>query len=189
VLFKRVTMKMTKNMIRCSLLILSIGILSACASVSVTDYAKNRPNLVLEEFFNGSLRAHGIVKDWSGQVIRYFNASIDASWEQGVGTLDENFVFDDGEMQQRIWIITKDDTGKYIGTANDVIGSSELKVAGNSLFLNYVLRIPYGDGTLDLSIDDRMYLVSENVLINESVMTKWGFQVGEIVLVIEKDDA
>jgi hypothetical protein len=29
--------------------------------------------------------------------------------------------------------------------------------------------------------------VSKNVLMNESVMTKWGFQVGEIVLVIEKD--
>jgi hypothetical protein len=180
-------MKITKNMIRFSLLILSIGILSACANVSVTDYAKNSPKLVLQEFFNGSLRAHGIVKDRSGKVIRYFNASIDASWVDGVGTLDENFVFDNGEKQQRIWTIIKDDTGKYIGTANDVIGSSQLKVSGNSLFLNYVLRIPYEDGTLDLNIDDRMYLVSNNVLINESVMTKWGFQVGEIVLVIEKD--
>jgi hypothetical protein len=180
-------MKITKNMIRFSLLILSIGILSACANVSVTDYAKNSPKLVLQEFFNGSLRAHGIVKDRSGKVIRYFNASIDASWVDGVGTLDENFVFDNGEKQQRIWTIIKDDTGKYIGTANDVIGSSQLKVSGNSLFLNYVLRIPYEDGTLDLNIDDRMYLVSNNVLINESIMTKWGFQVGEIVLVIEKD--
>jgi hypothetical protein len=179
---------MTKNMIRCCLLILTIGILSACASVSVTDYTKNSPKLVLQEFFNGSLRAHGIVKDRSGKVIRYFNASIYASWEQGVGTLEENFIFDDGEKQQRIWKIVKDDAGKYIGTANDVIGSSELKVAGNSLFLNYVLRIPYEDRTLDLNIDDRMYLVSKNVLINESVMTKWGFQVGEIVLVIEKDE-
>jgi hypothetical protein len=177
---------MTKNIIRFSLLILSVGILSACASISVTEYSNNGPKLVLQEFFDGPLSANGIVKDRSGKVIRYFNASIDASWEGDVGTLDENFVFDDGEKQQRIWTIVKDDAGKYIGTANDVIGSSQLKVAGNSLFLNYVLRIPYEDGTLDLSIDDRMYLVSENVLINESVMTKWGFQVGEIVLVIEK---
>ncbi len=178
---------MTKNMIRCGLLILNVGILSACASVSVTDYENNSPKLVLQEFFNGSLRAHGIVKDRSGKVIRYFDASIDASWKDGIGTLDENFVFDDGEKQQRIWTIVKDDAGKFIGTANDVIGSSQLKVAGNSLFLNYVLRVPYEDGMLDLNIDDRMYLVSKNVLINESVMTKWGFQVGEIVLVIEKE--
>jgi hypothetical protein len=179
-------MKMTKNIFKCSLLILCSGILFACASISVTDYSNNSPKLVLQEFFNGPLRAHGIVKDRNGKVIRHFNASIDASWEAGVGTLDENFVFDDGEKQRRVWTIVKDDAGKYVGTANDVIGSSQLKVAGNSLFLNYVLRIPYEDETLDLNIDDRMYLVSENVLINESVMTKWGFQVGEIVLVIEK---
>jgi len=178
---------MMKNIFRYSLLILAIGILSACASISVTDYANNSPKLVLETFFNGQLRAHGIVKDRSGKVIRYFDASIDASWQDGVGTLDENFIFDDGEKQQRIWTITKDAAGKYFGTANDVIGSSQLKFAGNGLFLDYVLRVPYKDGTLDLSIDDRMYLVSEDVLINESVMTKWGFQVGEIVLVIKKN--
>lgn len=178
---------MIKKITRQCLLVLSVGILSACSSISVTDYKNNSPKLVLEEFFSGSLRAHGIVKDRSGKVIRHFNATIDASWVDGVGTLDENFVFDDGEKQQRIWKIVKDDTGSYDGTANDVIGSSPLKLAGNSLFLKYVLRIPYEDGTLDLNIDDRMYLVSKNVLINESVMTKWGFQVGEIVLVIEKD--
>jgi hypothetical protein len=49
-----------------------------------------------------------------------------------------------------------------------------------------LLRIPYGDDTIDLRIDDRMYLVSDRVLLNESVMTKWGFEVGQINLVIEK---
>ena len=62
----------------------------------------------------------------------------------------------------------------------------KLSLAGNSLFLDYVLRIPYGDGTLDLRIDDRMYLVNPDTLINESRMLKFGFQVGEILLVIER---
>jgi hypothetical protein len=84
-----------------------VGILSACASISVTDYANNGPKLVMQEFFIGTLRANGIVKDRSEKVIRYFDASIDASWEDGVGTLDENVVFDDGEEQQRIWTIVK----------------------------------------------------------------------------------
>ena len=167
-------------------LLIVMALLSGCSSISVTEYVDNSPKLVLQEFFNGPLRAHGIVKNRSGKVIRYFNATIDASWENGVGTLDEHFVFDDGEKQQRIWKLVKDETGGYIGTANDVVGSGKLTVAGNSVFLDYVLRIPYDDGTLDLRIDDRMYLVSDTILINESMMTKWGFQVGEIVLVIEK---
>ena len=170
-----------------SIVLLSLGLITSCSSVPVSEYADNKPVMVVEEFFNGSLRAHGIVKDRGGKVIRYFNASINADWVDGVGTLDEVFRFDDGEEQRRIWKLVRDDDGNYVGTANDVVGSSTLEVAGNSLFLDYVLRIPYGDGTLDLNIDDRMYLVSERVLINESVMTKWGFNVGQIMLVIEKE--
>jgi len=167
--------------------VLSLGFVSACSSVSIKEYADNKPVMVVEEFFNGSLSAHGIVKNRSDQVIRYFSATIDASWVDSVGTLDEVFTFDDGEVQRRIWTLVKDDQGNYAGSANDVIGTSILEISGNSLFLDYVLRIPYGDGTLDLSIDDRMYLVSERVLINESVMSKWGFDVGRITLVIEKN--
>ena len=172
---------------RLSIVLLSLGMITSCSSVPVSEYADNTPVMVVEEFFNGSLRAHGIVKDRGGKVIRYFNASINAYWVDGVGTLDEVFRFDDGEEQRRIWKLVRDEAGNYVGTANDVIGSSTLEIAGNSLFLDYVLRIPYGDGTLDLNIDDRMYLVSERVLINESVMTKWGFDVGQITLVIEKE--
>jgi hypothetical protein len=95
-------LKITKNIIRCSLLILTVEFLSACSSVSVAGYANNSPKLLLQEFFNGTLCPSGIVKDRSVKVIRYFDASIDASWEDGVGTLDENCVFDDGEEQQ--WI-------------------------------------------------------------------------------------
>jgi hypothetical protein len=178
---------MMRKQVQTLCLFFAMAVVSGCSSISVTDYANNSPKLVLQDFFNGSLRVNGIVKNRSGKVIRHFNATIDASWKEGVGTLDENLVFDDGEKQRRIWKLVKDDTGGYIGTANDVVGSGSLKLAGNIIFLGYVLRIPYEDGTLDLHIDDRMYLVSDHVLINESVMTKWGFQVGEILLVIEKN--
>lgn len=161
--------------------------IASCSSVSVEDYANNKPQLVAEEFFNGKLSAHGIVKDRSGQVIRYFSAEINAYWVDGVGTLDEQFVFDDGEQQSRIWKLKPVGAGKYTATAGDVVGVGAMQVAGNSVFLDYVLRIPYGDGTIDLKIDDRMYLVSERVLLNESIMTKWGFEVGQIALVIARE--
>ncbi len=160
--------------------------LAACKSVSIDDYAANEPALKLEEFFDGKLTAHGILKDRGGKVTRYFSAEIDAWWQDGVGTLDERFVFDDGEQQTRVWKLTPHGGGKYSGTAGDVIGEASMQVAGNSLFLDYVLRIPYDGDTIDLRIDDRMYLVSDRVLLNESIMTKWGFEVGEIVLMIEK---
>jgi len=160
--------------------------LVACSTVSVEDYARNQPTLVPEKFFDGNLTAHGVVKDRSGKVIRSFNADIKAYWRDGVGTLEEDFVFDDGEKSRRVWTLTPTGDGRYVGTAGDVIGEGDVRVAGNSMFLNYVLRIPYGDGTLDLTIDDRMYLVNADTLINESRMIKFGLEVGEILLVIER---
>ena len=179
-------MKTGGNLIRLfSIALLGIA-LSACTSVSVEDYADNKPRIVVEEFFNGKLLAQGIVKDRGGKVIRYFSASIDASWRDGIGTLDERFVFDDGERQTRVWTLKPGVDNTYVASAGDVIGEGEMRVAGNSVFLDYVLRVPYNGDSIDLRIDDRMYLVSERVLLNESIMTKWGFEVGSIMLVIEK---
>lgn len=163
-------------------------LLSSCSGVTVTDYQQNLPKLVPEQFFNGALTAHGIVKDRSGKVIRYFTADINAYWKDGVGTLEEDFIFDDGEQQRRVWTLVPTAQQQYTGTAGDVVGDSHMRVAGNSLFMKYVLRIPYGDGSLDIAIDDRMYLVSPKVLLNESLMSKFGFNVGAIQLVITKQD-
>ncbi len=173
-------------MIRPLLATLSILLVTACSSVSVSDYRDMKPALVMEEFFDGQLVAHGVVQNRGGKVIRHFSADIDASWADGVGTLVEDFVFDDGEQQQRIWTLRPAGEQRYIGTAGDVVGDGELQVSGNSLFLDYVLQIPYRDGTIDVRVDDRMYLVSEDVLINESTLNKFGLRVGELLLVIRR---
>jgi hypothetical protein len=54
------------------------------------------------------------------------------------------------------------------------------------MFLDYTLRIALEDSSIDVHIDDRMYRISENVVVNESKMRKWGFGVGEIVLTLIK---
>lgn len=170
---------------RCFLALLLV-LCAGCANVSVEDYRSERPVLVPEEFFDGPLLATGVVKNRSGLVIRRFTADIEAYWRDGVGTLEEDFVFDDGEESRRVWTLQPAGPGRYRATAGDVVGDGEAAAAGNAFFLNYVLRVPYGDGSIDLNIDDRMYLVSPDRIINESVMRKFGFRVGEILLTIER---
>ena len=63
-----------------------------------------------------------------------------------------------------------------------ILGTAQ--VAGNAMFLDYVLTIQLSDGTIDVAVDDRMYLVSQNVLINESSLKKFGVPVGGILLTI-----
>ncbi|WP_427901668.1 DUF3833 domain-containing protein [Marinobacter caseinilyticus] len=161
-------------------------VLAGCAGSSLDDYQDRSPTLVPEQFFSGELSAQGIVKDISGEVIRTFDADIVASWnDQGVGTLREQFRFDDGETQSRMWTLTPNEDG-YRATAGDVVEAGQMRWQGNAIHMNYVLRLAYGDGTLDVRMDDWMYLVTPDTLINQTTMSKWGIEVGELVLVIQK---
>lgn len=161
--------------------------LAGCESVKVTDYKDYKPILTPETFFNGNLVAHGVVKDRAGKVIRYFTANIKGTWEnKQEGKLEESFLFNDGEKQSRVWKMKKTGPNEYIATAGDVIGEAKIQTSGNGMFLNYVLRIPYNDSTLDITVDDRMYLVDEKVVLNESKLSKFGFDVGSMMLVIEQ---
>lgn len=170
------------------LLIVTLVFLSGCSGPALTDYAERGPKLVPEVFFTGELSARGVVKDMSGEVIRTFDADISASWDStGVGTLDEEFRFDDGEVQTRVWTLTPSDAANsYHADASDVAEPGTMRWSGNAIHMNYVLRVAYGDGTLDVRMDDWMYLVTPDTLINQTTMSKWGVDVGELVLVIQK---
>ena len=164
---------------------LSLGaIMLSCSATLIDDYRGRTPAFEPEDFFDGALTAHGVVKNFSGTAIRHFRADITGCWLGGVGTLDEDFVFDDGERQKRVWTLTPNGSQTYIGTAGDVVGEGHARWEGNAMFLDYTLQIELEDGPIDVKIDDRMYRVSENVVMNESKMRKFGFGVGEILLTI-----
>lgn len=163
-------------------------LLGACAGPDIHQYRDNQPRLVLEEFFDGPLSARGVVKNRAGEVTRYFTATIDASWRDGTGTLDERFVFDDGEVQTRVWTLTPVSDHRFTGTAGDVLGTGQGRLSGNALQLVYTLEIDYRGRPLALRVDDWMWQVDDHTIINTSILSKWGFRVGSIQLVIEKEE-
>lgn len=167
-----------------------ISTLVGCSSTQVSEYKNESPKLTLESYLNGPLEAFGMVTDRSGKVTRRFHCKIVASWENknGVvtGIIDETFDWSDGEKQKRIWKLTKTGENTFEGRADDVIGVAKGEVAGNAFHWTYVLRVPVKDTTYDLDVDDWMYLVTDKVMLNKSVMSKFGFRVGEVTLSFSK---
>jgi len=157
----------------------------SCGSINVEEYSNAEPKLDMKTYFDGDLKAYGILQDRSGKVTRKFTADIAASWEGNIGILDETFYFDDGENSKRLWKL-KLDGSTITGTAGDVVGEASGELAGNTLFWSYVLSVPYKGKAIDVKIDDWLYLVTEDKLINKSVLKKFGFRVGELTLIIEK---
>ena len=173
-----------------SLKLLAICIVGAlllgCAGPSVQQYANEKPTLDLSEYFSGTIDAYGIFTDRSGEVQKRFTVLIKADWKvvngKKVGTLDESFEYSDGSKQKRIWTLTEQEPGKYIGRADDVIGDAQGELAGNALNWTYTLALPV-DGTIyHVQFNDWMYLVTPKVMLNKAKMSKFGFELGEVTL-------
>ncbi|MBU3608576.1 DUF3833 domain-containing protein [Polynucleobacter nymphae] len=160
--------------------------LLACSGPQVQQYANEKPALDLSEYFSGTIDAYGIFTDRSGEVKKRFTVLIKADWKvvdgKKVGTLDESFDYSDGTKQKRIWTLTEQSPGKYIGRADDVIGVAQGDLAGNALNWTYTLALPV-DGTIyHMQFNDWMYLVSPKVMLNKAKMSKFGIELGEVTL-------
>ena len=169
------------------------GLLTGCGSPQIEDFNATTPEFIPQEYFNGSMTAYGMVKDRDGKILRRFKGKLVGSWDaKGVGTLDEKFVYDDGEIQTRVWTLKP--TGKktsdqktFIGTAGDIVGDAQMAANGNTVMIDYTMRVPYNDSTIDINVRDWLHLQEDGVILNHSKMKKFGFEVGELVITIIKD--
>jgi hypothetical protein len=165
---------------------LLIFLVAGCSTQRVEDYAATNPSLDLRTFLNGELRAYGMLQNRSGKMTRRFTAELQGSWSGERGVLEEKFEFDDGEIQYRTWQLQHDGNGHYSGTAGDVFGTAAGDARGSVFNWQYALEVPYSDDTITVNLDDWLYLVDERHLLNRTTLTKFGFRVGELTLLIEK---
>lgn len=160
--------------------------LTGCTTMKIQDYQNETPKLDLFSYFEGKTYAQGQFQDRSGKVLRRFTVDITGSIEGNTLTLDEQFVYNDGEKQQRIWRIEKTGDNTFIGKADDVIGEAIGESAGNALNWRYTLDLPYKDSTIHVAFNDWMFLHSKDTMMNIASVTKWGFNVGEVTLFFNK---
>jgi hypothetical protein len=171
-----------------SSLVIAAAALSGCASAPVpSDYANQTPLLDLKTYFNGNITAHGVFTDRAGKVARRFTVDMNCSWVGDDGVLDENFTYSDGTKERRVWRIKRAADGNYTGTAGDVVGVAIGKAAGNALQWSYTLRLPVDGSVYEVQFDDWMYLMSERVMLNKAVMSKFGVRLGEVTLSFYKN--
>ena len=159
-----------------------ICLLGGCANVNVQHYAAEKPALDLQRYFSGTLEGWGMFQKRSGEVARRFYVTIKCTWNGDVGTLDEDFVWSDGEKQKRVWTLRKVAPNRYIGTADDVVGEAIGEVAGNALNWKYTLALPVDGKTYHVQFDDWMYLIDNQVMLNQATMSKFGFTLGQVTL-------
>jgi hypothetical protein len=170
------------------LVALSVLLLGGCAGIDVSEYRAAQPTLDLRQYFNGDMDAWGMFQDRSGKVVKRFHVAIKASWKGDTGTLDEDFTYSDGTKQRRVWTLTRQPDGNYIGRADDVVGEARGELSGNALRWRYVLALPVDGKVYNVNFDDWMFLMDDKVMLNRSFMSKFGFDLGQVTLSFSKRD-
>lgn len=161
-------------------------LLAACAAPQPQDYAREQPALDLRRYFDGPLVAHGLFTDRQGRIVRRFTVQLHGRWEGNQGVLEEDFVYNDGERQRRVWRITRLGDGRYRGVADDVVGEAEGISAGNTLRWRYTLALPVDGRVWHVQFDDWMVLMDERVMLNRATMSKFGIELGQVTLSFNK---
>ncbi len=140
----------------------------------------------IEDYFDGTVTAEGLVEDRFGKVRRKFAVTIDGHAEGDVFLLDERFTFDDGEISTRIWQVRETAPGRYEGRADDVVGTATGIAEGRELTWTYSLRLPIGKRVWTVDFYDKMYLRDDGVMINIAEMRKWGLTLGRITIAFRR---
>jgi hypothetical protein len=165
-----------------------VFLLAGCATTKTSQFEGKQPKLVLEEYFSGLTKATGVFEDRFGKLRRQFVVEIEGRVDGNTLILDEQFTYDDGEKQQRIWTLTRTSPTTYEGRASDVPGVAKGVLAGNAFNFKYEVDLIVGtkkDGsakTWRVTFDDWMFLQPNEVVINRAYVSRFGFEIGSVTI-------
>ena len=154
--------------------------------MDIEKFKESKPKFSLENYFEGKTEAWGMFHDRFGNLKRTFKVDITGTLNSDTLTLDEKFLYDDGEQDSRVWTIKILGNNQYSGTASDVVGEATGISEGNALNWKYKLNLKVGDSTILVDFDDWMFLQDRNILMNRAEVKKWGLNIGVVSITFLK---
>ena len=154
---------------------------------SIEDAKLSAKTFSLEEFFEGETTAYGQFQDVLGNVSTRFVVDIKGTWDGSNLVLIEDFNYEDGSEEQRIWTLTKAGENRWLGSADGVVGAAEGKTAGDMFYWAYTIDLPTPSGDRRVSFKDYMWMLADDRVLNKAYMSKWGIPLGEVTIMFEKN--
>lgn len=165
------------------ILCLTFGVLGCATNIDGARYSSIEPAFELFNFFDGSVKAWGLVQNSSGEVIQRFDVDIKGTVNGDRMILDESFSYSIGDgKKKRTWEIQKLPSGRFIGSANDTLGDGTGVSFGNAFKWVYRMNIPVGNEIYEVTFKDWFWAIDEKYVFNRSYIQKFGFDVAEVTI-------
>ncbi|MGB1967845.1 MAG: DUF3833 domain-containing protein [Litorivicinaceae bacterium] len=167
--------------------VIAVGLSGCATSLDGQRYLSIEPSFDLFQFFDGEVKAWGLVQNRDGEVIQKFEVDIQGSIMGDQITLDETFQYAVGKgPTKRAWRIVRLDAGPYRGTAGDILGEAVGSTYGNAFRWSYRMDIPVDDTVYEVSFEDWFWVIDDRRLFNRSYIQKFGFDVAEVTIFMER---
>lgn len=178
-----------------------LGVVLSCAAVwiwlrmagfqaqKITDYAGTEPMMDLRAHLNGKIKCEGVIYGPLGRVSSRFTADFEAVWEGNRGVMQEHFLYDSGNTQDREWRLEIGSDGTIRADADDLVGQGTGVQSGAAIRLEYRIRLPVEAGGHVLDTVDWMYVTPGGTIVNRSQFRKFGIKVAELVATMQRVDA
>jgi len=142
---------------------------------------------VIQKDLAGQTVARGSFSAING-VKRTFTAYLDGKLEGDSFTLFERFEYDDGEKDQKTWVLMRQPNGEWLGTREDVVGKARGWQDGRAFRLSYDVVLPNADGSpgMQVHFQDVMVKRPDGVVLNQASVGWWGFGVAGVTLEIRR---
>ena len=167
-------------MIRCLSFLFTLAVLTTPSPATANP-------LLLETFFRGSLLAKGTVENYRERTTRAFTMKMAASWSGSRGTLTEDLLYADGERQHKVWTFDRTSEGHFVGHREDLTKDAEVIEDDRGVRMSYKAETRLSSGsTYDLSFEDRLTAVSDDVVDARSAVSWLLIPAGEVTMTITK---
>ncbi len=154
--------------------------------MKVEDFAQRTPQLAVERYFDGRTKAWGFFEDRFGNIKRQFVVDLTGRSEADTFVLTEDFRYDDGETERRVWRIRRLDEHHYEGRADGVVGTASGAAYGNALNWCYDFNLKVGETTWRVAFDDWLFQQDDEVILNRATLSKLGITLGRVSIFFRK---
>ncbi len=138
-------------------------------------------------WLEGPTTASGVFEDRRGRIRRRFTVQLMGRAEANTLHLEEHFVFEDGERQQRTWVLTRGADRTFTGHCEDAVSEARGAFADGVAHLHSELRLKVGRRQVAMRFDDAFYEAGGNAVLNRSTVSKWGIRLGQVLILFRKD--
>ena len=94
--------------------------------------------------------------------------------------------FEDNLKTIREWQFEKIDKNKFIGNGKNIANPFELDIKDNFLEMSYKFKTKFKNINFNVHVEDCMYVINENTLLNYTRISKFLIPIAETQLLYEK---